>query len=257
MINIFGLRIKIGLPEYNPSAAADRSMIEDGLYQSIPDISGKDCLWKLLKEYDFKTVLDLGAGEGKHCKVFVENGKKVTAMVGYDAERFDNRIKNDVRFIVSDYLKHDSDEKFDCIWAAHILEHQLNIGLFLNKVYEDLKEGGIFAVTVPPCELFAGGGHINYFSPGYLVYHLLMAGFDLREMRLKPYGYNLSVICAKNSQFKPAKNNFTECLITRYGALPQYVVDSIERFKKDNPMYNGKFVNGTHERIELDLEYKW
>ncbi len=216
--------------------------------KKTPELMGNKALKKLLDNYHFLSVLDLGAGEGKHSKIFFQNNKKVTAISGYDSEIFDKDLKNKIDFIVDDYLKHDFKEKFDCIWASHILEHQLNVGLFLNKIYKDLKDNGILAITVPPSETSAGGGHINCFTPGILIYHLVMAGFDLRQMRLKKYGYNLSIICTKNLKHKYEDNNYSVCLKDRYNLLPDYVIESIERYKKQS---------GGHERIEENLKYKW
>lgn len=47
----------------------------DTLYQSIPECLGKDCLWKLIKDYEFKSVLDLGAGEGIQSRFFQKTEK--------------------------------------------------------------------------------------------------------------------------------------------------------------------------------------
>ena len=178
----------------------------DTLYQSIPDCLGKDCLWKLIKDYEFESVLDLGAGEGIQSRFFQKNGKKVTAIVGDETSNFKKENFDNINLVFKDFLKYTPTEKFDCIWASHILEHQFNIGLFLDKTYNSLKDNGILALTVPPRETLAGGGHLYYFSPGNLIYHLLCHGFDLRNMRLKEYGYNLSIICHKRPDFTKFDN---------------------------------------------------
>ena len=41
---------------------------------------GEAALTKLLKDYQFQTVLDIGCGEGYHLEVFQEAGKKVTGI---------------------------------------------------------------------------------------------------------------------------------------------------------------------------------
>jgi SAM-dependent methyltransferase len=168
-------------------------------------LKAKQAIWQLLQNYDFETVLDLGAGEGMHSEIFLEKGKKVTAIVAYAENAMPKDLKDRLKFIVADYLEYKFDEEFDCIWASHILEHQRNVGLFLDKVYSDLKAGGIFAVTVPPAEKLAGGGHGNYFTAGYLICHLIASGFDLTDMKIGEYGYNLSVICNKQTNERTSR----------------------------------------------------
>lgn len=45
---------------------------------------------KLLGDYEFDTVLDLGCGDGKHSKIFCENGKTVTAIDYGKSPKFDS-----------------------------------------------------------------------------------------------------------------------------------------------------------------------
>ena len=99
--------------------------------------------------------------------------------------------------IVADYLKHEFDRQFDCLWLSHVLEHQLNVNLFLKKVYGDLKDGGILAVTVPPLKHTIVGGHVTLWNAGLVLYNLIMAGFDCSQARVKQYGYNISVLVPK------------------------------------------------------------
>lgn len=224
----------------------------DTLYQSIPDCLGKDCLWKLIKDYEFESVLDLGAGEGIQSRFFQKNGKKVTAIVGDETSNFKKENFDNINLVFKDFLKYTPTEKFDCIWASHILEHQFNIGLFLDKTYNSLKDNGILALTVPPRETLAGGGHLYYFSPGNLIYHLLCHGFDLRNMRLKEYGYNLSIICHKRPDFTPLQSSFAEAIRTFENYLPAYVSEQIQHYRNEHPS-----PWGGHERIPENINYEW
>jgi 2-polyprenyl-3-methyl-5-hydroxy-6-metoxy-1,4-benzoquinol methylase len=128
----------------------------------------------------FTSVLDLGAGDGKHSLIFKENGKKV----------------NELRFSDGDYLIQEY-EGFDCIWASHVLEHQLNVNLFLKKCFKDLNDDGILAITVPPLKNEIVGGHLTLWNAGLLLYNLVLAGFDCSAASIKTYGYNISVIVRK------------------------------------------------------------
>jgi len=85
-------------------------------------------------------------------------------------------------------------EKFDAIWCSHTLEHVLNPHGFLVKIRNDIKEGGILSITVPPLKHNIVGGHVNLFNAGLLLYRMILAGFDCSNCEIKKYGYNISII---------------------------------------------------------------
>lgn len=134
-------------------------------------------LLKLVKHFQFDSVLDIGSAAGGATKIFRHLGKKCTSCEispGYDADYKQDYI--DIKF----------PEPFDAIWCSQVLEHQRNIGLFLNKVFDDLKDDGVLALTSPQWVdkrlLF---GHCNQLTPLLLIYHLVMAGFDCSRICLK------------------------------------------------------------------------
>ena len=147
---------------------------------------GELALQRLL-QFDFKTVLDIGSGDGWHADQLAGAGKRVTELdlnprrPGVINSRYENF--NTDRLI-----------QFDCLWCCHVLEHQINVNNFLRKMHNDLKEGGILAVTVPPLKHEIVGGHVTLWNGGLLLYNLVMAGFDCRMAMLKKYEYNISVI---------------------------------------------------------------
>lgn len=152
-------------------------------------LKAAEALEKLLTTYDFHTVLDVGCGPGRHSQLFRQAGKEVT---GIDIARMCDGV------IVADYLRHEFGQPFDCLWLSHVLEHQLNVNLFLRKAFVDLKPGGILAVTVPPLKHDIVGGHLTLWNAGLLLYNLILAGFDCRRARVKRYGYNISVLVPKS-----------------------------------------------------------
>jgi SAM-dependent methyltransferase len=154
-------------------------------------------LQKLVAEYEFSTVLDIGCGEGLHSDLFKSVGKRVTG-IDYQPRRKD--------MIAANYLQHTFDQPFDCIWASHVLEHQPNVQAFLHKIYKDLKPGGVLAITVPPLKHEVVGGHLTLWNAGVLLYNLVVAGFDCREARCKQYGYNISLITPKIAACLPTAN---------------------------------------------------
>jgi SAM-dependent methyltransferase len=154
-----------------------------------PTLLGSDAINKLIAEFEFTTVLDIGCGQGRHLEIFRKHGKEVT---GIDvAPRCEGVIKND--FTGQDFRG----VQFDCVWCCHVLEHQLYPHGFLKRIFAVLCENGILAITVPPMKHSIVGGHVSFWNAGLLLYHLILAGFDCREACVLSRGYNISVILRK------------------------------------------------------------
>jgi SAM-dependent methyltransferase len=154
---------------------------------------------KLLDDHIFDTVLDVGSGEGIHTDIFVEYGKNVTAIDYGKSAYFEQNISS-VKTIVADFNNYDFDCQFDVVWCSHVLEHQLNVNLFLEKANSALKDGGYLAVTVPPSRNTIVGSHVTNLNAGLLIYNLVLAGFDCSDAKILQYGYNISVIAKKSSK---------------------------------------------------------
>ena len=146
---------------------------------------------KLMRLSDIVTILDIGSGGGQHAKRMRAAGKKVTTISLTPPADY-----------IGDYLDF-PDSRFDAIWASHVLEHQPNVGRFLEKCFADLRDDGVFAVTVPPLKHAVVGGHLNLFNAGTLVYNLIVAGFDCSKASVGTYGYNISVIVRKKKAELP------------------------------------------------------
>ena len=157
-----------------------------------------ETLEHLLKNYDFDTVLDIGSGEGKHSDVFKSFNKNVVS-IDYGKSVYFERRDEKHTCLFGDYYSYEFDNQFDAIWASHVLEHQPNPNLFLKKVNKDLKEGGVLAVTVPPLKEEIVGGHVTLWNAGLLLYQLILAGFNCKNVSIKTYGYNISIILEKKS----------------------------------------------------------
>lgn len=154
----------------------------------------------VLKNEKFETVLDVGCGEGIHSEIFIKNGKLVTALDYGQSLYFKKRKNNDnIKLIIADINKFESDEKFDLVWCSHVLEHQLNAHDFLCKLHSLLKENGILAITVPPYKGLIEGGHVSIWNAGILLYHLVLAGFDCSKAHIKTDEKNISVVVRKHT----------------------------------------------------------
>lgn len=155
-------------------------------------------LQTLLDHYEFDTVLDVGSGEGTHAELFLSHGKQVTA-IDYGKSVYFERNRGRVKAIVADFNTHVFESPFDCVWASHVLEHQVNVGVFLSRVIRACAEGGVLALTVPPLKHEIVGGHVTLWNAGLMLYVLAVAGLDVREAAVCRYGYNISVIVRKRT----------------------------------------------------------
>jgi len=146
--------------------------------------------FQLLRRLDFVHVLDIGSGAGIQAEMFRQAGRRVTTISLVEPAD-----------ILGDYLETAFPFRFDCIWASHVLEHQVNPGRFLAKIREDLAEDGILAITVPPMKSTIVGGHVTLWNAGLLLYHLVLAGFDCSDAKIRSVGYDVSVVV----RYSPAR----------------------------------------------------
>jgi SAM-dependent methyltransferase len=153
-------------------------------------------LYKLLDEYDFASVLDIGSGGGEHTAIMASAGKQVTA-IDYGTSYYYRKSSENVQATIGDFAKHHFQHEFDCVWCSHVLEHQLNVQSFLVKVKQVLRPDGVLAITVPPLKHTIAGGHVSLWNGGLLLYRLVLAGFDCSDARILRYGNNVSALLRK------------------------------------------------------------
>ena len=162
-------------------------------------ISSIDGFIKLIQEYSFDIVLDIGSGQGVHASILTDIGKRVDT-VDFGTSFYAKKRENSISYI-GNYLDIKFPKQYDCIIANHILEHQPNPNLFLKKIFNDLKTNGILLITVPPLKHQIVGGHVTLWNAGLLLYNLILAGFDCSKAKCKEYGYNISIILQKQKYF--------------------------------------------------------
>jgi hypothetical protein len=79
-----------------------------------------------------------------------------------------------------------------------VLEHQRNVGRFLEKLYTCLPDRGILAISVPTHPRSRGvSGHVTSWNAGLLCYNLVLAGFDCKEAQVLQT-FELSLIVRKS-----------------------------------------------------------
>jgi len=161
---------------------------------SFPELArGEAAIAKLLRDYAFESVLDLGCGAGEHLRIFRAYGKL--------ADGIDRAPKCPA--IRADYMRHEFDRPYDAVWCCHVLEHQTDPGAFLRKIRHDLVRDGILAITVPPAKAEIVPGHLTIWNAGLLLANLVTAGFDCSQAAVKTYGYNVSAICRNGNGLVP------------------------------------------------------
>jgi SAM-dependent methyltransferase len=205
----------------------------------------------LLHKTEFKKVLDIGCGEGLVSKIFKSLNKEVTTIEPGEGKprlpEFDPIIID----YKDDYLNINFEEKFDVIWCSHVLEHIRNPAIFLDKIFNDLNEGGTLALTVP----YNDGGdidcvvdsHINKFIIGTMLYHLISSGFDCRDIQVVIHNNELSVLLKKVS------NGFAPCPTARsFGEIISFFpeTDIQHTYRDDNTVLSfkvsGNSINWTY-----------
>lgn len=131
-------------------------------------------------------VLDIGSGDCEQAKFLRSRGLEVVTL--------DNKFDAD---ITGDFNTVPITESFPSVHCAHTLEHQRNPGVFLDKIYRVLRDGGWLCITVPPLKHQIVGGHVTLWNAGLLVYNLVLAGFDCSSAFVKAEGYDISVVVQK------------------------------------------------------------
>ncbi len=159
-------------------------------------LRAQDALIKCGSDNSIRTVLDVGCGKGDHSNIFLEFGKQVT---GIDAEvNCKIKVNSSFQFIQDDFIKHEFMEQYDLVWCSHVLEHQLAVGEFIEKLFSCCKDIGKVAITVPnEKQGMVMEGHVNNWNAGLLMYNIIQSGFNCRNAAVKTYAGNVSVIVTK------------------------------------------------------------
>ena len=101
--------------------------------------------------------------------------------------------------IQQDFMMFFTEEKYDLVWASHVLEHQLNVNAFLKHCRSLTRLGKYICVTVPPLKHQIVGGHVTLWNAGLIMYNLILAGYNCRNSHIKQYDYNITVVAQADS----------------------------------------------------------
>ncbi len=170
----------------------------------ILDYGGLSLVEYLLSKNKFKKkfkVLDIGGALGKHCQIMREFGLSVDIIDKYEKEAE----------LVGDFNEYNFKTKYDMIYCSHVIEHQRNQGLFLDKIFDLLDEEGDLVISGPkhPAERFVEG-HISTTILPVFLQLLVYAGFDCKEGKMMSFGgIENSFIVKKSKNFTKKERNET------------------------------------------------
>lgn len=179
---------------------------------NVPKTHGIDYILDHLPYDKFKTILDIGCGDCHATNIFHNNKKQVTAL-GLNIEDYGVKISSlqekGIEVIEDNFFEYEfGDNKYDAVWAAHIMEHTLNPGLFIEKIKSILSSDGYAIITVPPYKTAMVGGHVTTgWTLGQMAYVLLLLGFDIKNGQFIQHGYNLTAIVQLSNQKLPKINH--------------------------------------------------
>ncbi len=160
-----------------------------------------------------KTVLDVGSGGGHHAQEFRKNGSAVTC-IDYGTSVYSGDAENQgLEVIHTDFNSYESGTKYQLVWASHILEHQRNPGIFIERLVAACAGDGHVCITVPDPHRNLWGGHVSLWTPGLLAYNVALCGVDLSDSKFIRGTNEFSLI------FKPRRVPLPADLDYDYGDL--------------------------------------
>ena len=150
-------------------------------------------------------ALDIGAGKGDFLNILKD--------LGFDSlglEHNDQNVQsamNQGLAIKKGYLLDGIEltDTFDFITCNNFLEHQPDVGLFLNKVRSLLHENGFLYISVPNLERIIKEAcfyefvtdHLIYFSKETLIRALELSGFTVHKIYFKNNDNDIAVLARK------------------------------------------------------------
>ena len=141
----------------------------------------------------FKSCIDIGSGYGVQTDILRHAGLDVFQLDKYCSSA-DYQV---------DFLNYTFDQKFDVVFCSHVIEHQRNVGNFLDKIYDILSDEGVLILSAPKHDADTMvEGHLNCFKTPYFIQHLLHAGFNLKNGKyLSCGGIENAAIISKDLNF--------------------------------------------------------
>lgn len=224
----------LGTIEADASAFFGKHIKENFRGEFVIDYFGKK---------SFSNLLEIGGGDGKASLHLIKKFKKKVDLIELENSYYLKKLKEKKKFnkiIIGNFVKKKL-KKYDAILCSHVLEHQENIKIFLDKIYDSLKENGYLCIIVPPRKPFVIGGHVNLFNPGLLLYRLILSKMNCKKAQVISYDYNICVILKKKSIKLPKL---------------RYDLEDIDKLKKFFPFkIKGDGFNGDFFSVNFDKNF--
>ncbi len=114
------------------------------------DLTGLKARWLLeqLPAMDAPSVLDFGAGEGKHLHL-VRKARPQARLVGVDVRQAHSVVDFEFHHVAPNEPLPLGDDTFDVVMSCDVLEHVENIESSLDEIHRVLRGGGSFIGFVP------------------------------------------------------------------------------------------------------------
>ncbi|MDC3176145.1 class I SAM-dependent methyltransferase [Alphaproteobacteria bacterium] len=148
----------------------------------------------------YSTALDIGSFEGYHTKLM--------RLFGIKVDQIDKYVKS--AELQDDFNSYNfKKKKYDIIFCSHVVEHQRNIGFFLDKIYDLMHDHSVLIISGPkhPVERFVEG-HINTCILPVFLQSLIYAGFDCKKGKMMQIGgIENSFIVKKAKNFSLSERN--------------------------------------------------
>jgi len=162
---------------------------------------GDSALEYVLQSLDFRTVVDIGCGRGRHSEKLRQAGKNVTSL---DSS---GEYAKAINTTFEDWCSSGIDTFYDLIWCSHVLEHVKNVNQFLSYCRDIQRPGNKIAITVPPLKHEIVGGHLTLWNAGLVMYNLVLARYNCNKSIIKQCGYNITVVAEADNFDLPHLNN--------------------------------------------------
>ena len=161
------------------------------------------------------TVLDVGSGGGHHARQFADAGCDVLCVDFGTSVYAQDEVAGGVRVEHVDFNRFEPSAKFDLVWASHVVEHQRNVGAFIERLIKCCASDGQVCITVPDPHRNLWGGHLTLWTPGLLAYNVVLCGVDISDADLVRGSGEFSLI------FSPKRMPLPAGLTFDYGDLDQ------------------------------------
>jgi 2-polyprenyl-3-methyl-5-hydroxy-6-metoxy-1,4-benzoquinol methylase len=134
-----------------------------------------------------RDVLDVGCGACLLSKMLLEKSYNVTA-IDIDGKALEIAKKKGIMGFTADINSWETNEKFDCVIAADVLEHIDDDRCAIRRIYNLLKPNGCLILNVPSYKFLFGKhdfslGHKRRYSDSELKTKLEESGFKVEYQR--------------------------------------------------------------------------